>query len=211
LHCEFGSESPLNDQVEIPTIASEQPTDDHKDDGSSISEEIIVNEQFGRPSKFLHVVGIAKSVDIERLFEEFADVSPVNINSGASKRIAFIEFTDIEAATKAIKVKHGTFLCGKRLKCMFSRSEYPFTKYVGIRTGASKQPIDDHGDEDSSVPEPPKVEDTISAPTKITTDTIAVSTGTTVGTVAQVPEEIMKQSVGEAPIDITAGTVNQIR
>ncbi|KAH0376888.1 hypothetical protein KCU92_g9559, partial [Aureobasidium melanogenum] len=135
-------ESPLNDQVEIPTIASEQPTDDHKDDGSSISEEIIVNEQFGRPSKFLHVVGIAKSVDIERLFEEFADVSPVNINSGASKRIAFIEFTDMEAATKAIKVKHGTFLCG-----------------------------------------------------------------TTVGTVAQVPEEIMKQSVGEAPIDITAGTL----
>jgi hypothetical protein len=88
-----------------------------------------------------------------------------------------------------------------------SRSEYPFTKYVGIRTGASKQPIDDHGDEDSSVPEPPKVEVTISAPTKITTDTIAVSTGTTVGTVAQVPEEIMKQSVGEAPIDITAGTL----
>ncbi|KAH0230941.1 hypothetical protein KCV06_g6074, partial [Aureobasidium melanogenum] len=200
-------ESPLNDQVEIPTIASEQPTDDHKDDESSISEEIVVNEQFGRPSKFLHVVGIAKSVDIERLFEEFADVSPVNINFGASKRIAFIEFTDIEAATKAIKAKHGTFLCGRKLKCMFSRSEYPFTKYVGIRTGASKQPIDDHGNEDSSVPEPPKVEDTISAPTKITTDTIAVSTGTTVGTVAQVPEEIMKQSVGEAPIDITAGTV----
>ncbi|KAG9513995.1 hypothetical protein KCV07_g8427, partial [Aureobasidium melanogenum] len=142
LHCEFGSESSLNDQVEIPMIVSEQPTDDHKDDESSISEEIVVIEQFGRPSKFLHVVGIAKSVDIERLFKEFADVSPVNINFGASKRIAFIEFTDVEAATKAIKAKHGTFLCG-----------------------------------------------------------------TTVGTVAQVPEEIMKQSVGKAPIDITAGTV----
>ncbi|KAH0167343.1 hypothetical protein KCU67_g3927, partial [Aureobasidium melanogenum] len=207
LHCEFGSEGSLNDQVEIPTIASEQPTDDHKDDESSISEEIVVNEQFGTPNKFLYVAGIAKSVNIERLFEEFADVSPVNINFDTSKRVAFIEFTDIEAATEAIKAKHGTFLCSKKLKCMFSRSENPFTKSVGIRTGASKQPINDHGDENSSVPEPPKVEDTISAPTTITTDTIAVSTGTPVGTVAQVPEEIMKQSIGEASIDITAGTV----
>ncbi|KAH0032614.1 hypothetical protein KCU78_g2606, partial [Aureobasidium melanogenum] len=207
LHCEFGSEGSLNDQVEIPTIASEQPTDDHKDDESSISEEIVVNEQFGTPNKFLYVAGIAKSVNIERLFEEFADVSPVNINFDTSKRVAFIEFTDIEAATEAIKAKHGTFLCSKKLKCMFSRSENSFTKSVGIRTGASKQPINDHGDENPSVPEPPKVEDTFSAPTTITTDTIAVSTGTPVGTVAQVPEEIMKQSIGEASIDITAGTV----
>lgn len=322
LNCEFDSESSLNDQVGIPTIASEQPTDDHKYDESSISEGIVVNEHFGTPSKFLYVVGIARSVSIERLFEEFADVSPVDVSHVGSWPYAFFEFTDIEAATKAIKAKHGTFLCGKKLKCMFSRSENPFTKSVGIRTGASKQPnhdhkddessiseelviderfgtpsqwlfvhgiasslniehlykefadfspvyisfvagrtfafvefsdieaatkalkakngtflgsrnltcqfsrsehslskpvgirtvaskqpIDDHVDEDSSVPEPPKVEDTISAPTTITTDTIAVSTGTTVGTVTQVPEEIMKESVGEAPTDIIAEAV----
>ncbi|KAG9656245.1 hypothetical protein KCU64_g6002, partial [Aureobasidium melanogenum] len=207
LNCEFGSESSLHDQVGIPTIASEQPTDGHKDDESPISEEIVVNEQFGTPSKFLYVVGIARSVNIERLFEEFADVSPVDISHVGSWPFAFFEFTNIEAATKAIKAKHGTFLCGKKLRCVFSRSENPFTKSVGIRTGASKQPIDDHGYEGSSVPEPPKVEDMIFAPTTITTDTIAVSTGTTVGTVAQVPEEIMKESVGKAPTDITAEAV----
>ncbi|KAH0420644.1 hypothetical protein KCU90_g9830, partial [Aureobasidium melanogenum] len=207
LNCEFGSESSLHDQVGIPTIASEQPTDDHRDDESPIPKEIVVNEQFGTPSKFLHVVGIAKSVNIEHLFEEFADVSPVDISHVGSWPYGFFEFTDIEAATKAIKAKHGTFLCCKKLKCMFSRSENPFTKSVGIRTVASKQPIDDHGDEDSSVPEPLKVGDTISAPTTITTDIIAVSTGTTVGTVAQVPEEIMKEFVGEAPTEITEEAV----
>ncbi|KAG9962011.1 hypothetical protein KCU61_g5062, partial [Aureobasidium melanogenum] len=207
LNCEFGSESSLHDQVGIPTIASEQPTDDHRDDESPISKEIVVNEQFGTPSKFLYVVGIAKSVNIEHLFEEFADVSPVDISHVGSWPYGFFEFTDIEAATKAIKAKHGTFLCCKKLKCMFSRSENPFAKSVGIRTVASKQPIDDHGDEDSSVPEPPKVGDTFSAPTTITTDIIAVSTGTTVGTVAQVPEEIMKEFVGEAPTEITEEAV----
>lgn len=160
--------------------------------------EIVADEQHGKPSKVLRVSGIRRNVNIKHLFKEFANVSPVNIEFDASKRVAVIGFTDVEAATKALKSKHGTFLSGKTLICEFG-SENLLQDQVGIRAVAPEQPTVDHKDYRSSTSEPPEVEDTISVPTAITLDTVA-----------QGPEETIEESVGEALTDDPAADVRYI-
>ncbi|KAH0369223.1 hypothetical protein KCU65_g3416, partial [Aureobasidium melanogenum] len=195
LNCAFNrDDDPLRKTVGVRTIAPDQPSDDHKDAKSTVPEEVMANES-STPSKVLIVGGIQESVNAVRLYNEFADVSPVDIRINYPKRFAFVEFSDIKAAEKALRAKRDDLLNGTALTFTFS-NEIPQENRVGARKNAFEQPIDEHIDDLSSTSVPPKVEDTVSVPT-----------ATTMGTVARVPEEIMKESVGKAPTDITAETV----
>lgn len=193
LNCEFGSESSLNDQVSIHMVALEKPTDDHKDSASLISGETVTNERYDTPSQWLFVGNIGRRVNIKQLFEKFADVSPIDIRFTASWPFAFIEFADVEHATKALKAKNGTLLHGRTLTCKFSTSQDSPQKSSNIRTIASGRPVDDHMGDLSSKSEFPEAE-----------DVVAVRTTTTTDTVAEGSEKLMKESVGEVPTDNTA-------
>ncbi|KAH0339046.1 hypothetical protein KCU81_g7378, partial [Aureobasidium melanogenum] len=166
LNCEFGSESSLNDQVGVRTIASEQPTNDQKDSEAMSTKENIIGEQLGTPSKVLFVCCIDKSVSLVHLIKEFVDFSPVDLRYSVFKRVAYVEFADIEAAIKALKAKHGTLLAGRALHCQFDHNEDPLRKPVGDRAIAPEQPIDDHEGNDSSVPEEVITNEKCSTPSK---------------------------------------------
>lgn len=161
--------------------------------------EIVTDERYGKPSKVLIVSGIGMGINIKHLFKSFANVLPVDINFNPSKRVAVIEFTNIEAAKKALEAKHGTFLGGRALNCEFS-SKSSLQDQVGIRKIVPKQPVDDHIDDSPLTSEPPNVKDMISVPKAIATNTVA-----------QGPKEMMKKSVGEALATVAAEAVRHGR
>lgn len=165
---------------------------------SSRKAETILGEQYGKPSKVLIVSNIQRGINIKKLSMKFANVFPIDIEFNSSKRVAVMEFADIEGATKALKAKHGTFLGGRTLNCKFG-SESLLQDQVGNRTVASEQPTIDHKGFVSSTSEPPEDEDKISVPTAIILDTVA-----------QCREEMMKESVGEALTDNPAEAARYI-
>ncbi|KAK6003589.1 hypothetical protein QM012_009360 [Aureobasidium pullulans] len=85
---------------------------------------MIADEQFCKLRKVLFVTGIGRGINVKHLSRNFAGVSLVNIDFDASKRIAVIEFTDVEAAAKALKANHGTFLGGRARNCEFGSESF---------------------------------------------------------------------------------------
>jgi len=115
-----------------------------------VQPEASAHHRPGKPNQTLRVGGLSPPVDAMSLFKKFAEFSPVRlelINSG----MAFITFTDIEAATTALKANDGTFFDGRELWCGFTKSR-PRRRQVTARVVASRQLVNDHVRDLSSLP-----------------------------------------------------------
>lgn len=101
--------------------------------------ELPAHDQFGTPSKTVAVTGSAyfrKKGSKKLLFNQFATFSPIKLEV-PSRHVALITFTDIEAATKAVKAKHHFPLFGKLLRSAF-------TNQVHTPVVSSRELVNDH-------------------------------------------------------------------
>jgi hypothetical protein len=142
-------------------------------------------KQFGHPSRIVKVTGLKKGIDERQLLKEFANFSPVNLGFHASRGgMAFIRFTDIEAASKALIAKHGASFGGRTLACFFMTEARTVTPELSVN-GRLKDISSSPG---NTMDEPPR----------------PCSTSGTAEAISEAPKDVMNGTTLEAPTQVVA-------
>lgn len=137
---------PAGLQIPHPGIpeTSEQALDQsgYSDSAALTEPDVTPYDRFDEPSNILRVAGFSSRVTKRLLFKKFAEYSPVKVDFVA-RHVAYITFTDIEAATKALHARQCTLLGGRALSCCFMQDKSR-KNHVMDRDVASGQSVNHH-------------------------------------------------------------------
>lgn len=107
-------------------------------------------------SKTLYVGQLSWSIDEEwltREFEEYGEIASVRVithaDTGRSKGFAYVEFSSVEDATKALEARNGTELDGRELKMDYSLPR-PDKSYNKDQVGARAKSFGDQAPKEPS-------------------------------------------------------------
>jgi hypothetical protein len=155
--------------------------------------EVTAGGRFGSPSKILRVGGFRRGINEKHLLKEFSSFSPVDLHFSPTRRTAYITFTHIEAATKALNAKHRASYNGTVLICSFRKEKVKGNRVYA--QASDPQPLANDQLEDlSSLPRP--------SPD---------STPVTGEVVAGTPTDVKNRTMLEAPTQVVADELFEFR
>jgi hypothetical protein len=98
-------------------------SDMHTRDASFQIRQEIERGKFGEPTRALWVGSLPASINNTELRQIFAEFNP--ISASAKQKFGFVNFTDVDAACRALEAKHNSFYNRQNIVCNFAVPQGP--------------------------------------------------------------------------------------
>jgi hypothetical protein len=116
----------LNDARTVQPSPPPRPSygaDMHARDSSSKIREEIKRGAFGEPTRALWIGSLPDAISNNELKQMFAEYDP--LSASAKNNFGFVNFSDVDAAGRAIEEKHNSLFMGQRIVCNFAAPRGP--------------------------------------------------------------------------------------
>jgi hypothetical protein len=113
--------------------------------------ELPADSRFGKPSRILRVYGHYRGAAKKYIPQAFANFSPTKFIYSPRRKLVFVHFTGIEAATEALWAKDGALIGGRFLSCTF-REERLQEAQGHVQTVAPERTVNDDVEDMLSLP-----------------------------------------------------------